>query len=267
MKTLLLAVIFSVSLTAQNAAQKTGRPSSSPQAGEQLFSLNCSGCHGLDGRGGEHGPNIATRAEVQHLQNGDILRIVRDGIAGAGMPAFRSSLDEDQLNAVVNHLRILQGKNTSTQIQGNSERGRALFFGKARCSECHMIAGQGGFIASDLSGYGSQHSPENVRSAIIDPNKNLDPRHRATTAVMRDGRKYRGVALNEDNFSLQLQTLDGQFHLLDKATLTHIEREPRSIMPADYASKLSRADLDDLVSYLAASGIQRDATAREEDDP
>ncbi len=246
--------------SAQNELEKV-------DAGQQLFTSNCSGCHGLDGRGGEHGPNIATRGEVQRLEDRDIFHIVRDGIAGAGMPPFRSLLDNGQINAVVSYVRVLQGKHAVVQVKGNPEKGRSLFFGKARCSECHTIAGQGGFIASDLSGYGKQHSPDVIRSAIIDPNKNLDPRHGTVTAVTRDGQKYTGIARNEDNFSLQLQTLDGMFHFFEKANLARVEHERRSIMPSNYGSRLTRSELDDLVSFLAAAPGTQASSGGDEEGP
>jgi len=227
--------------------------SSSTQASQQLFSANCTGCHGLDGRGGEHGPNIATNRDVQRLDDRDILRILRDGVPGGGMPGFRSEFNDDQLNAVVRYVRLLQGKHATMIVRGDQKKGEALFFGKARCSECHMIGGKGGFIASDLSGYGQEHSPDVIREAIIDPNKNLEPRRQIVTAITRDGRKYTGIALNEDNFSLQLQTLDGAFHLFEKSGLAKVEHEPRSLMPSNYVSTLSPGDLDDLVAYLAAA--------------
>ena len=67
----------------------------------------------------------------------------------------------------------------------------------------------------------------------------------------REGRQFTGIARNEDNFSLQLQTLDGTFHLLSKTDLTHFEYLPKSLMPSDYGSVLSATELDDLVRYLA----------------
>ena len=68
--------------------------------------------------------------------------------------------------------------------------------------------------------------------------------------TIRDGRQFTGIARNEDNFSLQLQSLDGTFHLLAKSDLQHLEYQPKSLMPSDYGSVLSASELDDLVSYL-----------------
>ena len=119
-----------------------------------------------------------------------------------------------------------------------------------------MANGQGGFMGSDLSSFGSTQSPAEIRSAITDPNRNLDPRKRTVIVTTGSGQTLTGMARNEDNFSLQLQTPDGTFHLLNKSELQKIEYQPRSLMPDDYASRLSSKELDDLVSYLVS--IARD---------
>jgi len=116
-----------------------------------------------------------------------------------------------------------------------------------------MINGVGGFLGADLSSYASKASIEDIRSAITDPNKDLDPQARTVLVATREGRKFMGIARNEDNFSLQLQSLDGTFHLLRKSDLEHLEYQPKSLMPSDYGSVLNRAELDDLVSYLVST--------------
>jgi len=113
-----------------------------------------------------------------------------------------------------------------------------------------MINGSGGFFGADLSSYGSNASMEEIRSAITDPDKDLDPRARTVLVTTREGRQFTGIARNEDNFSLQLQSLDGTFHLLAKSDLEHLEYQPKSLMPSNYGSLLSASELNDLVSYL-----------------
>ena len=248
----------------QSPSQTPPRPEA--EIGQQLFSSNCAGCHGLDGRGGEHAPNIATVSTVQNLSDRDLIRIVHDGIQSAGMPGFGSRFNDGQIQAVVRYLRVLQGRQATVRLPGNAENGRAIFFGKAECSKCHAIDGKGGFIATDLSSYGGTHTAGEMERAITEPNKFLDPRQRAVVVVTRDGKKLSGVARNEDNFSLQLQTLDGAFHMLNKSELARLERQPRSIMPDDYGSKLSRGELNDLIRYLAAAGAKRSASTQPEEE-
>jgi cytochrome c oxidase cbb3-type subunit 3 len=233
-----------------NPAGRKNQPGRSAAAdGRKMFESVCATCHGLDGRGSERGPNVATRAEVQQLSDAETLRILQAGIPAAGMPAF-GALGVPNLQAVMAYLRILQGGSKAAFIPGDPQRGQSLFFGKAGCASCHMINGSGGFFGADLSSYGSNASIEEIRSAIADPDKNLDPRARTVLVTTRDGRQFTGIARNEDNFSLQLQSLDGAFHLFAKSDLEHLEYQPKSLMPSDYGSILSRGELDDLVSYL-----------------
>lgn len=220
----------------------------STHEGREIFSTRCATCHGLDGQGGERGPNIASRREVQRLSDAALLKIVRGGIPAVGMPAF-GTLGSVKLEAVVQHLRRLQGRNTAS-VPGDPGRGRALFSGKAACAQCHAVNGEGGFLGSDLSNYADTQSIENIRTAITDPNKNLDPRHQTVVVTSANGTTNAGIARNEDNFSLQLQTEDGAFHSFTKSDLRGIERRPRSLMPADYSTRLNTAEIDDIVSYL-----------------
>lgn len=112
-----------------------------------------------------------------------------------------------------------------------------------------MVAGQGGFIASDLSDYARSHAVEQVRSAIVDP-ASAGRQVRLVTATLRDGETFEGRVRDEDNFSVQLQTLDGRFHFLPKSEIDKMEPDSHSFMPSDYGSRLDPRELNDVVSYL-----------------
>jgi putative heme-binding domain-containing protein len=113
-----------------------------------------------------------------------------------------------------------------------------------------MSEGTGGFLGADLSSYTSSHSMDELRAAITDPAKNTDWRRTDLIAVTQDGQSIIGIARNEDNFSVQLQTPDGEFHFFQKLQLRSLEHQEKPIMPSDYASTLSREEIDHLVSYL-----------------
>jgi cytochrome c oxidase cbb3-type subunit 3 len=236
-------------------AQKTnqalsGGPShkADSELGHKLFESSCAGCHGLDGRGGEKGPNIATRPETSQRSDAEILAILQHGVPGAGMPAF-SRLGDAKLQAVVRHLRTLQAVNSKTLVAGNTDEGRTVFFKKGGCATCHMINGAGGFLGSDLSKYGAITSAVEMREQIM--NHDQSPRARTILVSTRDGRTLSGFARNEDNFSLQLQTLDGKFHFLDKSTLVSVDYSPAA-GAVDAEKQISESELDGLVSYLVS---------------
>ncbi len=252
--------------TAQSQEPPGSKPTPSPNGtntaatleGQRVFNSSCASCHGLDGHGSERAPDIATRREVQRLSEDELFGIVDSGRPGGGMPSFRS-IGNSGIHAVVSYLRILQGKFQHDTLPGNAEGGKKLFFGKAGCSRCHMVKGEGGFIGSDLTAYGASESVDDVRDAITKPAKNLGPHDRHVVILTREGRTFTGVARNEDNFSLQLQTLDGAFHLFMKKELAKVEYPSESLMPSDYSSRLSRQELDDIVSYLISVAATKEA--------
>ena len=231
----------------QLASQKNARPTST--RGKQTFASTCANCHGLDGRGAERAPNIVENPKVQRLSDVQIAHIIENGIPGTGMPAFHS-FEATDVKAVVTYLRTLQGTRQTVKLPGDPVRGEALFFGKTGCSACHMIAGKGGFIASDLSKYARTHDVEQIRGAITTPALASDRQPRLVTATIRGGEKVVGRIRNEDNFSLQLQMLDGTFHFVTKSDLEALEYNSQPLMPADYSSTLNPNELNDVVSYL-----------------
>lgn len=231
--------------------------------GRQVFESRCVGCHGLDGRGGERAPDIATSAKTQGRSDSEIFRIVAKGVPDGGMPAFGSLGDRD-IEALISYIRLLQGKNQAARVPGDGTKGRALFYGKAKCSQCHMVAGSGGFLGADLSTYGGRRSAEEIRQAITKPSVSSRSGG-AMVVTARNGRTYSGVVRNEDNFSIQLQTADGEFHLFVKSELERFARTPDSLMPTDYGATLSPSELNDLVSFLMVSAAgQNDSTAGKE---
>jgi putative heme-binding domain-containing protein len=225
-------------------------------AARQIFAGTCAGCHGLDGRGAERGPNIATRAEVRHRSDEELLRILRNGVFLTGMPNF-SALGDAKLQALVRYVRTLQGRSDALPIPGDPKPGAALFFGRAQCSQCHMIDGQGGFIGSDLSAYAANFLPDEIRHAILNV-RDANGSASQVNVTLVDGGVWDGVVRNEDNFSLQLQSSDGAFHLLQKTQIAGIKPSSHPLMPQDYGQTLSPAELDDIVGYLMS--VARNAT-------
>jgi cytochrome c oxidase cbb3-type subunit III len=214
------------------------------------FAARCAACHGLDGRGGEHAPAIVDTPAARTRSDEALARIIRSGIPDKGMPSFHF-LANPQIEEIISYIRVLRGGGGAVNLKGDPAAGSKLFFGEARCSDCHMINGKGGFLGSDLSEFGRTNSAGDIREMIVEPNKVLDPRGQLVRIVTHSGQHFSGLVRNEDNFSIALLSEDGAFHLLMKSEIAQIAREPRSIMPDDYGKRLSAAQLDDLASFLA----------------
>ncbi len=74
--------------------------------------------------------------------------------------------------------------------------------------------------------------------------------------VTADGKEIKGVALNEDQFTVQMMDSNEQIHLLEKDKLRSFKKSRESMMPKYDTSVLSDKDLDDIVAYLISIGAQ-----------
>jgi len=224
--------------------------------GARRFLQFCAGCHGTDGKGGDKAASLATSESVRSRSDEDLFRIVHDGTK-EGMPPF-AQIGGTNIRAVVHFLRMLEGKSASnsdaadTAVKGNISSGRSLYFGKAKCSTCHMMQGKGGFIASDLTSYGRNRNADAILQAITTPDSQLVPSSRVVTVMIRNGPSLTGVLRNEDNFALDLQTEDGQYHLLARSDLTDMHYTDHSLMQRNYGTLLSPEELNDVASFLIA---------------
>ncbi len=133
------------------------------------------------------------------------------------------------------------------------QSGEALFFGKAACASCHEVNGRGGIVGPDLSNAG-RLSADALRQKIVDPSANPNPGGRGGPSTMvartKDGKEIRGIRRAEDTFSLLITDASGKLLRLDKRDLASATVEQKSLMPADFAQRLSEPEIQSLVAYL-----------------
>ena len=152
------------------------------QEGRRFFELDCASCHGGDARGGR-GPDL-TRGTFRHATNDQqLFQVVRFGIQGTEMPS-RARTDPRAWR-VVAYLRSLGGGGELPP--GDPARGEEIFFGPGTCSTCHMVDGEGSMQGPDLTAIGYQRSADHLRSSILDPDAELDPRWWGAQVTTLDG--------------------------------------------------------------------------------
>ena len=100
------------------------------ESGRQVFASRCATCHGTEGGGGELGPSIVARIPLR--SDAELQAVVREGLPGAGMPAFPnvSTAEGADLVAFLRTLRPGAGtgpKRTSAKLaDGRSISGVTL---------------------------------------------------------------------------------------------------------------------------------------------
>ena len=97
--------LFPVSIGRANRGQDSA-------ASKATFRTKCAMCHGQDGGGSDVGksmnvPDLRSQA-VQKLPDAELAQVISNG--KGGMPAFKSSLSEDQIHGLVTLIRSLAAK-------------------------------------------------------------------------------------------------------------------------------------------------------------
>jgi alcohol dehydrogenase (cytochrome c) len=201
-------------------------------AGRQLYTSVCQACHGPEARG-DRGP--ALTGSLRHgNSDSEMFRNVRGGIQGTQMPPF-AQFTADQIWQAIAYIRSLSGASTSDTAPGDPVAGLAIFDGKGGCRTCHKV---------DLAGIGLK-TAEQLRSAIVNPGQQP-----IVTVKTKDGHEYRGLRRNNDTFSLQILDASGQLRSFAKSQLVSIGVDATSIMPSDYAQRLTTGEIQNVVAYL-----------------
>jgi putative heme-binding domain-containing protein len=257
----LILTLAAVPLLAQHAVDDDGKKKNpaigDPKAiaeGQKLYLTSCAGCHGPKGQGGR-GPNLRQRGVWHPLDDDGLFRTIQKGVPGADMPA--TNLPEEKIWQLAAFVRSLTAPAAEANVPGNAAAGEQLFWSaKAGCGNCHRILGRGGMMGPDLSNIGAAKPAEEIRESIVDPDADGFHQYKGVTAFLKNGTSVKGVARNRTNYSIQIQDAQGNLHLLSMADVTDLKISPNSPMPRDYAKRLSRAELDDVIAYLSRQSVR-----------
>ena len=248
------AVLAAALAAAGLASAQSSSTAADRAAGEKIFRSHCAGCHGLKGTGGT-GPSLTSGIFYHGSTDADLYRNISEGIPGTAMPdQFFSSA---QIWQVVAYVRAIGSAPLRSRVAGNRRRGAELFRDQG-CAGCHLVKGEGGVRGPDLSVIGSQRSVAYLRESITDPGAVVAPEYWVARAVTKDGSQRAGFVLNQDSYAVQLLDFENGLQMLQRSDLKDFGMDRGSIMPS-YKGKLSEAELDDLVAYLASLERRRES--------
>jgi cytochrome c oxidase cbb3-type subunit 3 len=144
-----------------------------------LYSQNCAGCHGADGKGGA-AIALANPFFLAIADDSVIRRTAANGVPGTPMPAFAQSaggmLTDKQIDALVRGIRSwakpdalanLTPPSYVAQGLGDPQRGAEAY--RTYCSSCHGADGAGGNKASSIveGAYLALVSDQELRTIVI----------------------------------------------------------------------------------------------------
>jgi hypothetical protein len=98
----------------------------------------------------------------------------------------------------------------------------------------------------------------------VNPSADVPENYQGITIVARDGKRYSGVRVNEDSFTVQLRLPNQQFMSFDKQNIQEEIPEKESPMPA---YRLNATDLDNLLAYLSSLAGSPDESTGTTEEP
>ena len=192
--------------------------SAAVERGHQIFSANCSFCHGSDARGGEGGPNLIRSQIVMDDDNGELIAtVVQNGRPDKGMPKF--DLTTEEISSIVTFIHSVpvggRAANTGTvdPLVGDAKAGEAYFNGPGKCTACHSVSG-------DLAGIGAKYiDVRALQGAMLSGGgaargeaSALSKAPKTVSVTLRNGQTVEGKLDQIDDFIVSLTDADGNYH-------------------------------------------------------
>jgi cytochrome c oxidase cbb3-type subunit 3 len=182
--------------------------------GRQIFSANCSFCHGSDARGGEGGPNLIRSELVLDDDNGELITtVVQNGRLDKGMPKFDLSKEDIATIATFIHSMPVGGRAATTgtvdPLVGDAKAGEVYFNGAGKCATCHSVTG-------DLAGIGARYTDVRaLQGAMLSGERrgeSAESPHKTVTVTLENGQTVEGTLYQVDDFIVSLVDSNGNYH-------------------------------------------------------
>jgi len=219
------------------------------ESGRQLYNSSCTVCHGLEGTVGDRAPALAATRRYLRTSDDDLFGAIKSGIPGTLMPP--AALPDNDIWKIVAYIRSLRATASDEFVAGSVEKGATVFQGKARCGDCHMLAGRGGLLGPDLSNIAAERNLEYLRQALTTRRPTIPRGYQPLKLATKSGERIDGVIKNENNFSIQVMDRGYKIHLLNKEEVEQIEYGTESLMPHNYGQTLSSGEMQDLLAFLS----------------
>ena len=227
--------------------------------GKQIFSVNCSFCHGSDARGGEGGPNLLRSQLVMNDQNGEAIAVVvQNGRPDRGMPKFDfTTAQVSDIAAFIHSFRVA-GYDASRDVPpnivvGDAKAGEAFFNGAGMCSTCHSATG-------DLAGIGGKMEPKALQNALVSgggggrgrgPSAGIAAPPTTVKVTLASGKTYEGKLDHIDDFLVSLTDADDNRLSFDRdGEVPKVEIHNPLQAHVDMLPKYTDDQIHNLTAYL-----------------
>jgi putative membrane-bound dehydrogenase-like protein len=162
--------------------------------------------------------------------------------------ALKLSVNADRQKVVDAHTDVLR-------LTSDIAAGRVIF--EKRCSSCHQLQKIGKKVGPDLASLTDQ-SPRAILTAMLDPNRAVEAKYIAYTAVTDLGRTHSGLITNESGNAITLRSTDGKDVTLLRSELEELVSTRMSFMPEGLEKDLAHQDFANVIGFVrSATGADK----------
>ena len=97
----------------------------------------------------------------------------------------------------------------------------------------------------------TNRDPKWLLTTILDPNRAVDARYVAWTALREDGRASTGMLVEETSASIRLREAGGKEHVILRNDLQQFRSSQLSLMPEGLERDMSQQDVADVIAYVS----------------
>ena len=192
-------------------------------------------------------PSALGPANIARLRQHPTTKVAREALVVLGATNASTKAKDDLIAKLL----------PDVQKPGDLANGRTLY--AAACAICHKLGDVGlRDVGPPLAGIGA-HAPVDLLTAIVDPNRQVEPNFWQWNITTKKGETFSGVIVSETTAALIVRNQGGDTEV-KIADITTRENTRRSLMPEGFEG-LGATGLRDIIAYLAASSSPVAASA------
>jgi putative membrane-bound dehydrogenase-like protein len=134
-------------------------------------------------------------------------------------------------------------------LEGNGDAAQGKLVFKRECAQCHKLEGVGYDLGLPLQNVKTRGG-EGILIQILDPNREVNPSYLNYSVLTMDGQLITGVIQAETATSITLTRAEGESDIILRTDIDEMRSTDLSIMPEGLESKISPAEMADLLAYL-----------------
>ena len=142
---------------------------------------------------------------------------------------------------------VIAAYRETVEAGGDFERGGAVF--KKTCSVCHKVGEDGHAVGPELVSVANK-SPADLLVAILDPNRETQPKYVNYVLETTQGQVFTGVLASESATSVTLRRSEAKEETIARELIETLASTGVSLMPVGVEKDLTPQNIADVIAFI-----------------